>query len=293
MRLPKFDYFAPTTLDEALRLIKEQGEGACLVSGGTDLVVKMIHGRLKPKAVISLQGVEALNGVRFHPEEGLTIAANARLAEVASHPDILEHYPSLAYAVQCMANVEVRNMGTVAGNLCNAAPSADTAPPLMTMNAQVTLTSRLQGERRLYLNEFFRGPGITAMAPDEIMTTITLPIPPPNSGASYKRISGRCGVDIAAVGVGVAAVFDGESCSNVRIVLGAVAPVPLAAVKTEALLKGEKWTPDLIAKAGDQAANEAKPITDVRATAEWRKAMVAVLTRRSLQEAYERTRARR
>lgn len=289
MRLPKFDYFAPKSLDSALSMLEELGQGAHVAGGGTDLVVKMIHGRLKPTAVIALQSIDGLNGIHFHPGEGLTIGANARLAEVVSHPDIVNHYPALSHAVQVMANVEVRNMGTVAGNLCNAAPSADSAPPLLTMGAHVTLAS-LRGERLLPLDEFFRGPGITAMEHGEIMTSITVPPPAPHSGTSYKRISARCGVDIAAVGVGVTAVFAGESCSKVRLALGAVGPVPLSATGTEALLLSAKWTPGLIRKAGDQAAEEAKPISDVRASAEWRKSMVAVLTRRALEEAYERAR---
>jgi carbon-monoxide dehydrogenase medium subunit len=287
MRLPKFDYFAPNTLEAALSLLKETGEGARLFAGGTDVMVKMNHGLLKPKALIALYGIEELNGISFDAKKGLNIGATARLAEVASHPDVLKHYPALAHAILSMANVEVRNMGTVAGNLCNAAPSADTAPPLMTMGAEVTLAS-LKGERRLPLDQFFKGPGLTAMDHGEIMTSIHVPVPPPKSGASYKRISCRCGVDIAAVGVGVMAVFNGKGCKEAGIVLGAVAPVPLRAVKTEGLMQGKKWTQELIEQGGDQAAEEARPITDVRATAEWRKRMVAVLTRRALEEAHER-----
>ena len=166
--------------------------------------------------------IEGLDGIHFHPTEGLTLGATARLAEVASHPDILENYPALTYAVQVMANVEVRHMATVAGNLCNAAPSADTAPPLIAMGAEVTLAS-LKGERRLPLDRFFKGPGLTAMEHGEIMTSIHVPPPQPKSGASYMRISARCGVDIAAVGVGVMATFNGKGCKEARIVLGAVA----------------------------------------------------------------------
>lgn len=291
MRLPKFDYFAPGTLEEALSLLVEQGEDARVLAGGTDVMVKMSHGLLKPTAIVALQAIEGLDEIRFDATEGLTIGATARLAGVASHPDILTHYPAVAHSVQVMANVEVRNMGTVAGNLCNAAPSADTAPPLIAMDAEVTLAS-LQGERRMPLDEFFRGPGLTAMEPGEIMTSIDVPLPSQGSGASYKRISGRCGVDIAAVGVGAMAVFDGGPCNEARIVLGAVAPVPMRATKTEALMQGKEWTKELIEQGSGEAAEEAKPISDVRASAEWRKRMVAVLTRRALEEARERAQTR-
>ena len=287
MRLPKFEFLAPKTLESALSSLAAHREGAHLFAGGTDIMVKMSHGRLKPTCVIGLMGIEGLDGISFHPKDGLTIGATARLSEVAYHPDILKHYPALAHAIQVMANVEIRNMGTVAGNLCNAAPSADTAPPLIAMGAKVTLAS-LKGERRLPLDQFFKGPGLTVMERAEIMTSIRVPPPAPKSGASYMRISARCGVDIAAVGVGVMATFNGSGCKAARIVLGAVAPVPMRALKTEGLMKGRKWTQDLIIRGSDQAAEEAKPISDVRASAEWRKRMVAVLTRRTLEEALER-----
>ncbi|MGO9569710.1 MAG: FAD binding domain-containing protein [Desulfomonilaceae bacterium] len=289
MRLPKFEHFAPKTLEEALSLLSEHGEGAHVMAGGTDVMVKMTHGRLKPKALISLYEIEGINEIRFHGKEGLTIGATARLEEVASHPDVVNHYPALSQAILTMANVEVRNMGTVAGNLCNAAPSADSAPPLIAMEAEVTLAS-LKGERRLPLDKFFKGPGLAAMEHGEVMTCIHVPVPPPKSGASYQRVSCRCGVDIAAVGVGVMAVFNGKACKGAGIVLGAVAPIPMRAIKTEGLMQGQEWTRDLIEQGGDLAAEEAKPISDVRATAEWRKRMVAVLTRRALEEAHERAR---
>jgi CO/xanthine dehydrogenase FAD-binding subunit len=291
MRLPKFEYVAPKTLESALSSLDAQGEGAHLFAGGTDIMVKMSHGRLRPAGIIGLMAIEGLDAINFNPKDGLNIGATARLSDVASHPDILNHYPALAHAVQVMANVEVRNMGTVAGNLCNAAPSADTAPPLMAMAAEVILAS-LKGERRLPLGQFFKGPGLTAMERGEIMTSIHVPPPQPKSGASYMRISGRCGVDIAAVGVGVMAAFNGRSCKEARIVLGAVAPIPMRATKTEDLMKSRPWTRDLIEQGGVLAAEEARPISDVRASAEWRKKMVAVLTRRTLTEAWERSRGR-
>jgi CO/xanthine dehydrogenase FAD-binding subunit len=287
MRLPKFEYFAPKTLDAALSLFMEKGEGSRVMAGGTDVMVKMTHGLLKPTAIISLYEIEGMNEIRFDAKEGLTIGATARLAEVASHPEVLAHYPALSEAILTMANCEVRNMGTVVGNLCNAAPSADTAPPLITMSAEVALAS-VNGERRLSLDKFFKGPGLTAIERGEIVTSIHVPPPPTRSGASYKRISARCGVDIAAVGVGVTAFFNGESCKQARIVLGAVAPVPMRATKTEEFMQGQAWTPELIEQGGEQAAEEAKPISDVRASAEWRKAMVEVLTRRALEEAHAR-----
>ncbi len=131
MTLPKFEYFAPQSLDEVRQLLLDHGEGAHLLAGGTDLLVKMNHGLLKPTAVIALKQIEGMNKIIFDPKDGLRIGATALLAEVAEHPDILDHYPAIAAAALETANVQIRNMGTVAGNLCNAAPSADTAPAVV------------------------------------------------------------------------------------------------------------------------------------------------------------------
>ena len=144
MTLPKFEYFAPESLEEAHGLLSEKGEGAFLLAGGTDLLVKMNHGALKPKAVIALKHISGLDKISFDSEKGLSIGATALLADVASHADVLKYYPAVAAAALETANVQVRNMGTVAGNLCNAAPSADNAP----QPARIERGSRAAGPER-------------------------------------------------------------------------------------------------------------------------------------------------
>jgi len=287
MTLPRFEYFAPERLEEALLILSEKGKGACVMAGGTDLVMKMDRGLLKPATIIGLNRIKGLHKIDFNPRKGLTIGAMALIAEVASHPDIKRRYPAIAYAAGVMANVQIRNMGTVAGNLCNAAPSADNAPTLIAMGADVTLTS-MRGDRHIPVEKFFKGPGMTVTEPGEIMTSIFIPIPPSRSGASYKRISARGKVDIAAVSAGVMVTMHGETCKDVRIVLGAVAPVPMRAKKAENIIKGKRFTRELIKKTGEQASRESRPISDVRASAEYRKMMVSVLTRRALEEAHAR-----
>lgn len=291
MKLPKFTYFEPKTLEEALHLLANEGDGVHVMAGGTDLVVKMKHGLLRPKTIIGLREIKGINRISFNAQEGLTIGATALLADVASHPKIRKHYPAIAYAPSKMANVQIRNMGTVAGNLCNAAPSADNAPSLRAMSAEVTLAS-LEGERRLSLDEFFEGPGLTVIRPGEIMTSIFVPLPSPQSGTSYQRLSARGHVDMAAVCVGAMVVMNGEICKEGRIVLGAVAPTPMRALKAEESLQGKPLTPQLLEKAGILASEESRPITDVRASADYRKRMVAVLTRRTLVEAHDRAQKR-
>lgn len=285
MTLPKFSYFAPETLDEAQKLLFEQGAGAHLLAGGTDLLVKMNHGLLKPACVIALKHIQGLNHITFDSKKGLTIGATALLGDVAAHPDILKHYPAVADAAKETANVQIRNMGTVAGNLCNAAPSADNAPSLLALNAEAVIKTA-DGERRLPLDQFFKGPGHTALETGEILTAIHVPLP--SGGASYQHISARGKVDISAVCVGAMVLMDNDICRETRIFLGAVGPTPLRAEKTEDLIRGKKLTEEMIQKAGVQAARESKPITDVRASAEYRNKMVAVLTRRALRQARDR-----
>jgi len=290
MTLSKFDYYAPERIEEACMLLARE-EGAVLMAGGTDLLVKIRHRLVKPQAVVALKKIRGLNQISFSKNEGLTIGATALLADVAAHPIILKRYPAIACAAQVTATVQVRNMGTVLGNLCNAAPSADNAPTLMAMGAELTLMS-IKGERRLPLEEFFKGPGLTALEQGEIATLVRVPVPPAFSGTSYQHISARSKVDISAVGVGAMITVHGGTCQEARIVLGAVAPIPLRARKTEELIKGKKLTQALMSRAGAEAAEEASPISDVRATAEYRKRMVAVLTKRALAEATERAKKR-
>ncbi len=287
MRLPHFDYAAPTKLAEALRLLGEKGPGAKVLAGGTDLIIRMRHGMVKPTAIIHLGGIAELKTISYKPKTGLSIGAAATLAEVAVHHDIRRRYPAVAHAAQETANVQVRNLGTVGGNLCNAAPSADNAPTLLALGAEMVLAG-LQGKRRVALDQFFKGPGQTVLEPGEILTAIQVPPPPPHSGASYQQVSARGKVDICAASVGAAVVFEGETCQAVRIFLGAVGPTPLRARLTEDLVRGKAWTPELIVRAGEQAAREARPINDVRASADYRRQMVGVLTRRALLEAQKR-----
>jgi len=287
MTQPKFNYFAPKSIEEACRLRLEIGEEAFVLAGGTDLMVNVNHRLLKPKAFIGLKGIKGLDRIRFDKKNGLTIGAMVLLADVASDPAVRRRYPAVAYAAGETANVQIRNMGTVAGNLCNAAPSADNAPALMALGAEVSLRT-FEGERRIPLDRFFKGPGLTAIESGEILTAIHVPPVLPKSGTSYQHISARGQVDISAVGVGAMVALNGKNCRKARIFLGAVAPIPMRSVKAEKLIMDKRLTPGLIEKAGLQASRESKPITDVRASAQYRKMMVAVLTKRALQEAQKR-----
>jgi len=290
MPLPKFEYLAPTTLEEACQLLKEKGDDARLMGGGTDLLTKMKRRVIQPNTVIGLKKIAGLDIIKVDRGKGLTIGAVALLGDVASHPQIKRFFPAIAYAASVTANVQIRNMGTVVGNLCNAAPSADNAPTLLAMDAQVTIMG-VEGQRTIPLEDFFKGPGITALEPGEIVKEIFVPWPHPHSGVSYQHISPRSKVDISAACVAAMLVMEGNICKEARVALGAVAPVPMRGKKTEKHLEGKELTKETLEQAGKQASRECKPISDMRASAQYRRLMVEVLTKRALAEAATRARA--
>ena len=284
MPLPKFDYLSPNTLDEACSLLKKYGSNAKLKAGGTDLLIRMSNRVLTPAYIIGLKNIEELNYIEFDSEQGLKIGALATLADVATNSIIKEKYPAIAYAASVTATNQVRNMGTVVGNICNAAPSADNAPGLLALNAKAVLYG-CNGERELPLDKFFKGPGMTIMEQDEIFKEIIVPVPESNSAAVYKKISPRSKVDIAIFNVGTMVTLENNRFKDVNIFLGAVAPIPLRAEKTEKFLLGKEVTEENIYEAGKIASQEASPITDVRSTKEYRKLAVEILTRRAIIEA--------
>ena len=287
MGLSRFDYYAPETVDEACELAAELGEGAMFMAGGTDLLIKIKRKMIDPKAVIYIKNIKGLDEVSFDVATGLTIGSTVTLTAIENHPLIKEKYPAIADAAHATANVQVRNMATITGNLCNAAPSAENAPVLMAMGAQVNIIG-LDGVKSVPLDEFFKGPGQTVLKQGELITSVCVPVPPKGSGASYQHISARGKVDISAVGVGAMLTMNGDICEDARIFLGAVAPVPMMAANAQNVLKGNKLTEELLQTAGLEASKEAKPITDMRATAEYRTLMVAVLTGRSIYQSRER-----
>lgn len=257
------------------------------MAGGTDLLVKIRHGALAPRYVVGLRKIPRLNRITFDEAAGLVIGATALLADVAAHPDVKACYPGVSFAAGNTANVQVRNMGTVVGNLCNASPSADNAPTLLALGAVLTIEGP-GGTRELPLDQFFRGPSLNALQPAEIVTSLRVPPPPPRSGASYQFISARGKLDCSAVGAGAMVALEGDTCIDARIFVGACGPTPMRAVGAENLLKGNPLSESLIEKAGIKAPGDTLPITDVRASEQYRLKMVAVITMRALFEARKR-----
>lgn len=274
--------YQPSSLQEATRLVKDNGPGGRFLAGGTDLVIAIKEKGLVPKYVVDLKKVPGLSGIRDNADGSITIGALTTMREIEVSPLIVEKFPFLAQSAAEVGSIQIRNRATVGGNMANATPSADVAPSLIALNATVK-TVGASGERTVLLEEFFRGPGQTIMNSEEILTEITIPKSSPRLVGEYIKFSPRDMMDLAYVGVAVAYNLNQDHhCSDVRIVLGAVAPTPIRARKAEAILEGRLLTEELATKAGQQSAQEAKPISDVRSSADYRRAMVGVMTKRAI-----------
>ncbi len=278
-----FDYYAPTSLNEALGLLAEQGGRARALAGGTDLLLKMRAGRLAPGCLTNIKRIPELRGLSYDATQGLWLGALTTVAEIMAAPEVCSRYPALAHAAATMASVQIRNLATVGGNLCNAAPSADLAPPLIALGAQAHIAGP-RGERSVALENFFTGPGQTVLADDELLIRVTVPPPEAGLAAVYLKHTPREAMDIAIVGVAAAVAWRDGVCASVRIVLGAVAPTPLVAQEAGEALLGRPLEEKHIAEAARLAAQAARPIDDVRASAWYRREMVEVLVRRALGE---------
>jgi carbon-monoxide dehydrogenase medium subunit len=291
-RLPRFEYHAPASLPEALELLSRWGEKAKVFAGGTDLLVSMKKREVLPNHLINLKGISELKGVSDE-KEGLKIGALVTLWEIERSKTVKEKYSILWEAVSVMASPQVRTLGTIGGNLSSAVPSADTAPPLIALGASVSLKG-IHGERRVRVEDFFRGPGESVLKPDEILTQILIPKPSDGSGGTYLKMMRRNALDLALVGVAVSLRLDSERkvCKEARIVLGAVAPTPIRAPKAEEILIGKEMNEALAKEAGRMASEEARPISDVRASMEYRQTIISILTKRALMKVYNTIRER-
>ena len=291
--MKNFQYILATNLDDALALMEEfGGKNALIMAGGTDLLVRLKDGEIKPDCIIDLKGISGLAYIECEDNRGLKIGALSSIADVEKSPMLSSEYTALAEAASSIGSVQIRNKGTIGGNLCNASPSADMAPPLIVMGAKVRIVGKT-GERISNLEDFFLGPGRTVLRNGEILTEIEVPKPPPLSGAAYIKLSRRDGMDLAIAGVACLLVINSESrCERARITMGAVAPIPLRAKEAEALMIGEKIGGELIEEVAKKATEEAKPISDVRATANYRREIIEVLVDRAIRESMRRIESR-
>ncbi len=321
LRLPPFRYLAPSSLDEAAQMLVQEGDQAMLVAGGTDLYPNMKRRQFTPPVLIGLRNIAALKNIGGSPEQGFRLGAGVTLTTLAEHPAMLEHYPALATAAGSVSTPQLRNMGTIGGNLlldtrcnyynqtefwrqsigycmkkdgdiclvapgsprCWAISSADTAPVLVSLGASVRLVS-VRGERLLPIRELFRDDGMNpyTRATDEILSEIMLP-PATGWQSVYLKLRRRGSFDFPILGVAVALRTAGDgTVADAHITLGAVASHPVEATDAAALLIGQRLTPDLISKVAAVAAKRAKPLDNADLTINYRKQVAPVYIRRAL-----------
>ncbi len=282
----RFELALPENLDDCLRLLAHGDPETKLLAGGTDLLPQMKNSVVMPKRVIDLSGVARVKILECDAK-GLRIGAAVPARQLEQDPRVRDGYAAVAESAALLGSVQVRNLATVGGNICNAAPSADMAPPLVALEAQAVIAGP-KGERRVPLSDFFTGVRKTVVGPDELLVEIFVPAPGPHSGGCYIRHTPRRELDIAVVGVASQVTIADGVCAKARISLAAVAPTPVRATTAEAALEGKPLTPELIERAADLAAQAAKPISDQRGSADFRRHLVRILTRRTLTTALAR-----
>ena len=284
-----FDYAAPKSVEETVKLLAAKNGDARILAGGTDLIVQLREGRRTAKLVIDIKNIPELTQITFDPNNGLRLGAAASCQQICSDPYVNENYPGLVDGIGLIGGVQIQSRASVGGNLCNASPAADSIPALIVHEAVCNITGP-NGSRTMPVEEFCIAPGKNALQSGEFLASIEVPTTKENFGAHYLRFIPRNEMDIAIVGAGVSVVLDkdGKKFISARIALGAVAPTPLLASAAGAFLSGKAVTHENVKEAARMAQAIAKPITDLRGTAEHRKHLVAVLVERALDKAIER-----
>lgn len=291
MALPKFDYIAVSCLKDAAKLAEEKGDKALIMAGGTDVILLIKGNAFKDlDTVIDIKKIPNLDQLEFIQGKGMKIGALTKLFDIQSSEIVKENMPAVADAAHYVASAQIRRKGTMVGNICNASPSADTASILMAMNATVNVFSG-GGERQIPIDEFFIGVKKTALKKGEIVTSLEIPELKKGEGSAYFKHSVRKAMDLAIIGVAAWIKTDGKKITDCRIAMGCVGITPLRAFQAEKLLIGSEISDELVEKAAQSAEDECNPISDVRASAEYRKDMIRVYTKRAVKKAIETMKA--
>mgnify|MGYP002725595364 CR=1 FL=1 len=285
-----FTLHRPDSVEDACRLGLEHGRRAAYMSGGTELLVDLRSGRKTVEHVIALGGLSELREIRSDGG-GLHIGALATLSEIAESPLVLECFPALADAIVTMAGVQIRNLATMGGNFSCGVPCSDTPPITCAAGGSIMITGP-DGVREIDARGFVLAPRTTVVNPGEIVTAIRIPTQPTTSGAGFQRFTMRKGSALAVASVSAWLNIEQGVMTEARIVMGAVGPIPLFAERAAAALTGQAPDDTLFAEAGSIAAEEAQPISDLRGSDQYRRDVVAVLTRRALASAAERAEGR-
>ena len=287
--MTRFEYLRPTSLDEAMALLREGGAGVRMLAGGTDLAVAIRHGHnLRLDAVLDTKAIPELRSSIEEREGVFTIGANTVMTDLEEDERIARLFPALVEAARVVGSVQIRNRATLAGNLCNASPAADTPPVLYALDASVVIRGPA-GERVLPVDEFVTGYRKTALAPGELVTAIRIPVPAGAGGSKFLRVGKRRALEISIVCVGAAVELDRDgSIARAGIGLGSVSPYTVRASAAEEILTGSRADPEVLAAAGQAALEACGPIDDIRGSAAYRRDMVTVLVRRAVAAAVAR-----
>ncbi|MBF6567522.1 MAG: xanthine dehydrogenase family protein subunit M [Candidatus Binataceae bacterium] len=282
-------YEAPTTIEQAVGILSAHGESARPICGGTDILIQLRAGTRQPDYIVDIKRIPELSRISFDPKTGLRLGASVPCIQIFENQIMRQHYPGLTEAAHLIGSLQIQSRASVGGNLCNGSPAADTTPALIALGAVARLIGP-KGERQVKAEDFVVSPGRTVIQPGELMVELLIPAPAAHTSDAYLRFIPRNEMDIAVVGVGASITLDGDKCVAARISLGAVAATPLLAAKASQSLAGKKIDAAKIEKAAELAMEQASPIDDMRGTAEFRKHLVGVLTRRTLERAIERAR---
>ena len=283
----EFSYEAPTTVDQAVKLLSSDGDTARVICGGTDLLIQMRNAVRKPRLLVDVKNIREMRDISYDAKAGLRLGAAVPCIEIYESEVMHRHYPGLTEAAHLIGSLQIQSRASIGGNLCNASPAADTSPALLAVGAIAKIVGP-KGTREVAVDKFFTGPGQSVLQPGEMVTQILIPPPGPHTSDRYIRMIPRNEMDIAIVGAGASVTLDGDKVSAVRIGLGAVAPTPVLAPKAAEYVIGKKLDEKTAERAGELARESAVPIDDMRGTAEYRVHVIGVLTRRALLGAAER-----
>lgn len=286
--LCNFQYHAPKTKAEVLDLLATIGDKSKMLAGGTDLIIMLKEKMMETENIINIADVEELAGVKF-TDNGVEIGACTKIADIENSKELAVDYGVLTYAASQLGSYQVRTMATIGGNIAHCSPCGETTSPLVSLDADVVTESK-RGQRVLKIEEFIVGNRANVLESDEMITKFIIHAPAANSAARYGCIGLRNAMEIDAANMAVNLELeeDKKTIKNIKLVMGSVAPKPLVSEAVPALLVGKVLDDELIEKVGQAAMGEAKPITDVRATAEYRKEVVGALARRLTKEAYNK-----
>ena len=279
--MKSFEHIQPKSLKEAINILSAKGKKACVIAGGTDLINAIREGEISPELIVDLKDIKELDFIEHKSKTGLRIGALAKIRDIETSKIVKKKFPVLSDAAHTLGSVQVRNIATAGGNLCNAAPSADMVPALIALSSKVKIQSS-KGKKVIPVEDFFIGPGKTVLKKGEILTEIIIPDIPKNSKVVYIKHGLRKAMDIAIAGVCVFTVRGNGKLKDAKIVLGAVAPTPIRAKKAEKMLISRELDEDLITKTAEEASKECKPINDIRGSEWYRREIVKVLVARGI-----------